>query len=194
MLSVAPKYLKDFLPMALKDGYPTPLGELYEAENVGLTYNEVLDKCSKVFEDLLITDAQCKLVEQKTKGQASSRMWYTYRCGRITASKFGAVIKSSDNQPPESLVKAICYPESAKFTTAATRWGIQQETKAKEAYIETMSSKHLNFDVTPPPLDSTFLRSTLILAHHLMGRCLVTVVALCAWRSNVPTWQKTRHC
>ncbi|XP_035282126.1 uncharacterized protein LOC118231887 isoform X1 [Anguilla anguilla] len=73
-------------------------------------------------------------------------------------------------------------------------WGIQQETKAKEAYIETMSSKHLNFDVTPPPLDSTFLRSTLILAHHLMGRCLVTVVALCAWRSNVPTWQKTRHC
>ncbi len=97
--------------MSLKDGYPTLLGKLYEGENGGLTYN-----------DLLIRDAQCKLIEQKTKGQASSRMWYTYRCGRITASKFGAVIKSNDNQPPKSLVKAICYPESAKFTAAAIRY------------------------------------------------------------------------
>lgn len=121
MVSVAPKHYKDFVPMALKDGYPTPLGQLYEAENVGLTYNE-LDKCDKVFKDLLITDAQCKVVEQKTKGQASSRMWCTYRCGRLTATKFGAVIKSNDNQPPKSLVKAICYPESAKFITAAIRY------------------------------------------------------------------------
>lgn len=107
VLSVALKHSKDFVPMVLKDGYPTPLGQLYEAENVVLSYNEFLVNSDKVFEDL-------------TKGQASSRMWYTYRCGRITASKFGAVVKSDDNQPPKSLVKAICYPESAKFTTAAT--------------------------------------------------------------------------
>lgn len=122
VLSIAPKHSHDFVPMALKDGYPRPLGQLYEAENVGMTYKELLDKSEKVFEDLFITDAQCELVEQQTKGQASSKMWYTYRCGRITASKFGAVIKSNDNQPPKSLVKAICYPESTKFTTAATRY------------------------------------------------------------------------
>lgn len=108
--------------MSLKDDYPTPLGQLYEAENVGVTYNELLNKCDKVFEGLFITDAQCKLVEQMTKGQASPKTWYTFRCGRITASKFGAVINSNDNQPPKSLVKAICYPGSAKFTTAATMY------------------------------------------------------------------------
>ncbi|XP_051266591.1 uncharacterized protein LOC127369363 [Dicentrarchus labrax] len=153
VLSVAPNHSKDFVPMALRDGYPTPLGQLYDAENASLTYNELIEKCDKVFEELKMTDEQCKLVEQETKGQASSRMWYTYRCGRVTASKFGAVIKSNENQPPKSLVKAVCYPESAKFTTAATRWGIHQENKAKEKYTETMSSRHVNFDVTTTGLN-----------------------------------------
>jgi len=108
VLSVAPKHSKDFVPVALKDGYPTPLGQLYEAENATLTYNELLEKCDKVFDDLKITDTQCQLIEQETKGQASTKMWYTYRCGRITASKFGVVIKSNDKEPPKSLVEAIC--------------------------------------------------------------------------------------
>lgn len=124
VLSVAPKHSKDFVPVTLRDGYPTPMGQLYEAENDALTYNELIEKCDKVFEELKMTDAQCKLVEQETKGQTSSRIWYTYRCGRITASKFGAVIKSNENQPLKSLVKTICYPESGKCTTAATRYNL----------------------------------------------------------------------
>jgi len=32
------------------------------------------------------------------------------------------------------------------------RWGIQEETKAKEEYIEIMSPRHINFNVTPTGL------------------------------------------
>lgn len=77
-----------------------------------MTYSE---RCDEVSED------QCKVVEQETKGQASWRMWCTYRWGRITVSNFSAVIKSNDNQPPKSLVRVIRSPESATVTTAATR-------------------------------------------------------------------------
>lgn len=66
VLPVAPKHSEDFVPTALKDGYPTPLGKLYDAENIPLTYSELLVKRDKVFRDMSITDAQCKLVEQKT--------------------------------------------------------------------------------------------------------------------------------
>lgn len=57
----------------------------------------------------------------KKEGQALLRKWYIYRCAKITAFKFGAAIKSNDNQPPKSLVKAIHNSESVTFTTATTR-------------------------------------------------------------------------
>lgn len=74
VLSVASKHSKDFVPVTLRDGYPTTMGQLYEAENAAMTYNELIEKCDKVFEELKMTDAQCKLVEQDTKGQISSRI------------------------------------------------------------------------------------------------------------------------
>lgn len=88
------------------------------------------------------------------------------------AFKFGAAIRSNDNQPPKSLVKAI----HNSFTTATTRsksliktcvsnyghvyaltanlicflkFSIQHETKAKWKNNKTMLSRHLNFDVNP---------------------------------------------
>lgn len=35
------------------------IGQLYEVESVGLLYNELLEKCDQVFQDLKITDTQC---------------------------------------------------------------------------------------------------------------------------------------
>lgn len=60
-------------------------------------------------------------MKKETKGQALLRKWCTYRCGKITAFKFGAAKRSNDNQPPKSLVKAIHNSESVTFTTATTR-------------------------------------------------------------------------
>ena len=122
VLSVAPKHSNDFVPKILREGYPTPLEHLYDPENLGLTYSELCDKSSEIFEDLLITDDQCKLVEQETRQQAKDEMWYIYRRGRITASRFGEVVKSRDGKPPKSLLNDICYPESTKFKSDPTRY------------------------------------------------------------------------
>lgn len=43
--------------------------------------------------------------------------------GSITAFRF-VIIKHNENQSPQLLEKAICYPESAKFTTITTRYNL----------------------------------------------------------------------
>ena len=61
------------------------------------------------------------LVEQHTKEQSKSRLWYSYRAGRITASKFKAAVSTDGAMPSQSLIKSICYPEQHKFSSASTK-------------------------------------------------------------------------
>ena len=63
--------------------------------------------------------------------------------GRITASRFRAACKTSIEK--QSLIRAICYPESTKFTSVATAWGCQHERVAQERYNLEMKTVHDNF-------------------------------------------------
>ena len=64
---------------------------------------------------------QSDMIEEETKQQSKSVIWYQQRAGRITASNFKASIKTSIENPSKSLVTKICDPVSVKFTTQATR-------------------------------------------------------------------------
>ncbi len=66
--------------------------------------------------------SQVQAVERATRSQSASRIWFRQRAGRITASKLKQAIKTNPQQPSKSLIKAICYPEAYRFTTAATRY------------------------------------------------------------------------
>ena len=65
--------------------------------------------------------------------------------GRITASRFRAACKTSVEKHSRSLIRAICYPESTKFTSVATAWGCQHERVAQERYNLEMKTVHDNF-------------------------------------------------
>ena len=83
-----------------------------------------------------------------TQGQSKSRMWYRYNiAGRVTASRFRQILHTNPNQPSLSLLKAICYPESYKFSTQATSWGCEHEKDAIEAYKAQMAS-HSSFNIS----------------------------------------------
>jgi len=57
------------------------------------------------------------------------------------------ICHTSVEKPSQSLIKQICYPATAKFSTAATRWGCNHEKEAREKYLELMKSNHENFVV-----------------------------------------------
>ena len=87
-------------------------------------------------------------VEKETRKQYGCKLWFTYRAGRITASRMKAACHTDPNNPSKSLIKAICYPEAYRFVSSATAWGCSHEKSARDMYIETMKDRHSSFAVT----------------------------------------------
>ena len=104
------------------------LSSLKEPSYLQLNYLELLVKCESVTID--ITREMAEKVEQATRSQSHSKLWFKYRAGRITASRMKAVCHTDLGNPAQSLIKTICYPEAFSFTTAATKWGCKHEKQA----------------------------------------------------------------
>ena len=107
-----------------------PLSNLFADKCMALSYSDLLKRCESVFASLKVTEDQAKHIESATRDQAQSTVWFRYRAGRVTASRFKAAACTDPTQPSQSLLKMICYPESYKFSNAATRWGCEHEKSA----------------------------------------------------------------
>lgn len=134
-------YVQDYSTLS------TPLSALFEESCMSLPYSDLLKKCELVFNNLTITEDQAKNIECTTREQARSKLWFKYRAGRVTASKFKSAACTDVSQPSKSLIKTICYPESYVFTSAATRWGCEHEKTAREEYVTKVRSNHINFAI-----------------------------------------------
>ncbi|KAF3850675.1 hypothetical protein F7725_012447 [Dissostichus mawsoni] len=62
---------------------PTPLTSLYQSSRLVLDLPALLEEGAKVFEELNLTPEQCLLVEEKTRKQSRSRVWFEQRAGRL---------------------------------------------------------------------------------------------------------------
>ncbi len=54
-------------------------------------------------------------LEEETRQQSSSKTWFSYRAGRITASNMKEVMKTNRAMPSPSLIKRICYQKFLNF-------------------------------------------------------------------------------
>lgn len=64
---------------------------------------------------------QSEIVEEETRAQSKSNVWFDQRSGSTMASAFRAATKTDVRKPSVSLITKICYPKSHCFTTEATR-------------------------------------------------------------------------
>ena len=78
------------------------------------------------------------LVEKDTRAQAKSSGFFRHHAGRIGASSSGVAFRSNLSQPPQALIKMICYPNVFKVNTKATRHGCKHEDDAIRAYENEM--------------------------------------------------------
>ena len=111
-----------------------------------LSYTDLLEKCEGV--SLTITVEQARLLEEKTRQQARSTIWFEQRAGRVTASKFKAACHTDSTQPSASLIKSISYPKSNSFKSKSTDWGCAHEKTALEAYCSKNKTNHTQFTVS----------------------------------------------
>eukprot|EP00794_Sanderia_malayensis_P002736 gene2736-3161_t len=145
ILSIVPPYSKQFIPKALQNIYPKLLSELYDLANLNKNFIEILNMAKTV--DTKVTPAQVAAVEKETSEQSSSKAWFRFRAGRVTASKLHAVCRTDPSQPSLSLIKSICYPENNKFWSKQTEWGCKHEKKARDEYVKCQKGNHENFNI-----------------------------------------------
>ena len=99
-----------------------PTTNLFDENYLHMNYANLLQECHKI--QLRISDAEIQLIERETLNQARESSFYWHRAGRIGASRGKAASHTDPSQPSQSLIKAICYPNEFKFSTAATRHGL----------------------------------------------------------------------
>ena len=109
-----------FVPKSCTNDLPVCLSSLYNSKYFDLPYHELLAECVKVYGLISVTDQQATSLEKITQKQSNSTVWFHHRAGRITASRFKAITSTNIALLSQSLIKAICYPESQQFKTLAT--------------------------------------------------------------------------
>ena len=127
ILSIIGPYNAAFVPVENKT-LPKPLTELFNEEDLGDTLQELQQKSETAFNELKISVKEAER-------------------GRVTASKFKAACSTNADKPSKSLIKLICYPGAHRFSNAATKWGISNESKAREAYQFSIADQRLNLSV-----------------------------------------------
>ncbi|KAK1895789.1 Exonuclease [Dissostichus eleginoides] len=124
ILSVIEGHSHRYTPKTVQLDLPAPLTSLYQSSRLVLDLPALLEEGAKVFEELNLTPEQCLLVEEKTRKQSRSRVWFEQRAGRVTASSFH---------------------EAAK--TESSSWGLQNEDTAKKSYLVAMQDHHEDINV-----------------------------------------------
>ena len=87
ILSLIPGYNERYVPLYEAGNVMKPLTELHSAAALKLSYPDLLEKCEEIYETISFSFSQAQQVEEMTRLQADSRLWFQQRAGRITASK-----------------------------------------------------------------------------------------------------------
>ena len=66
-----------------------------------------------MYETVSFSFNQANLVEEMTRTQGDSKLWFQQRAEWIIASKLRDVLHTDYSQPSISMIQSICYPTSS---------------------------------------------------------------------------------
>ena len=103
--------------------------------------SSISEACTTFLTSLKYSPGEVAAVECATRQQRLCRRWQEERQYRLTASRFGAVVKRQRNH--DTLAKQLLYSSVHSSGVSALMWGQQHEDDALEAYKRTLPS-HLS--------------------------------------------------
>ena len=126
---------------------PPTIMSLHHLRYAELNEEELKLECKRVFEqELVVMQAEADYLEQSTRLQSRSLTWFSHRRGRITASKFGSVFRTSPFSPAQSLVDSLLKPPP-KIHSPSLEWGVTNEPRVREEYQKIIQVHHTSFKV-----------------------------------------------
>ena len=84
LLSLLPKFCESYIPLCMRGIIPRPLTDLFNKSYLELSYPDLLNKCEKVYSTYSISPEQAKSIEEETREQSKSKLWFQQRSGRVT--------------------------------------------------------------------------------------------------------------
>ena len=144
ILSLLDEFADDYLPKT--DSYPENLLDLRQVDKLQASLKNLQDEALDVMARLQVSPTQAGNLQMNT--QHNSKLWYTYRAGRVTASNMHAATHTSVEKPSKSLIKRICYPHTLQFSSHATEWGKHKEKEVQIMYKEYLKEEHINVAVS----------------------------------------------
>jgi len=136
-----------FIPPEVSEGLPKLMSELYDESSENLPYEELLVRCQVVMQDVCcVSEEEVKQVEEKTRCQASSALWFKFRQGRITASNMKSVCRADLQKPALSTINKICYG-GMQFSSKDTERGKKLEKAAFKKYEYLQKKDHEDLKV-----------------------------------------------
>ena len=139
-LSLHAKHSDSFVPKCVSGTAPRPLDQLYDSSVPCDIYNDVLLHCATI--NISVTEDQVQYVVQQTVKQSKSKLWFSMRAGRVTASTFYAACHTRIEKPAMSVLRSICTPNAHRFSYAATEWGNTHESVARDQYEALHTVQH----------------------------------------------------
>ena len=79
----------------------------YYSDNHDTNGNDFKKQCTDFIEKVTITGDEISEIEIQTRGQSKNMEWIKYRCGRVTASKFGEIRNRRPTTAPDGLIRDI---------------------------------------------------------------------------------------
>ena len=83
-----------------------------------------------------ITEDGINTIEEKTRGQSSNSDWFQYRCGRLTASKFGEISNRRVTTPPDRLLRGVFQYNCRPNIPYQCQVGLEMEPVIIGKYIQ----------------------------------------------------------
>ena len=133
---------------------PEPIALLFDSCSINYSEVELKETCSKSFTDYCYENLQIIIdhLTSVTLTEARNENCKLHRLGRITASSFHeACHLKLDSQCSSFEEKIMRYKNF--FSTAATRYSTQYESKAREEYKMEMVKYYRNFELQPTGLN-----------------------------------------
>ena len=142
ILSLIPNHNTSYIPLYEAGTLMRPLTDLHNPKAMLLSYPDLLQKCDDVFNSYTFSFNQAAKVEEMTRSQSKSRIWFQQCAGRITASKFREILHTDYTQPSISAIKSICYPVMHQLMPKACQYGCDHEEQARVKYFDDHSKTH----------------------------------------------------
>lgn len=116
--------------------------QIFKPELSECTLEELRKKGKQI--KIEYTPDDIKFVESMTKNV--DWYWQRFRVGRVTATMFKKVCRTSITNVAMTYIKQICWPEKTTFTSVATDFGKQNEPIALAKFCNEMKVSHQNFN------------------------------------------------